>query len=293
MLHLLLIGRNRLAHERLLLLWESLKDRTALLWYPSAGIDFRDVTESSTLHRLTGDSPNLYIHTDYQLAGYALEANTTILHYPEGAFFKNSNTLPLGAPTSEVTIEAAFDLELEPAYGESYCINPEYADNAVDAPTTPSIKLLDVSFFQNGIRNTATVLYFGFENINFLEHILLKHHIKIPFFLKVREGCGFGGNRKSITVALGLLSLLGTQFVISDDEGDCDYHLWTLLNSQYGEAAQSYSLEKMGSIKPLWSTLNVSIYRVVIANYLLSASQLAQNIAQLRVIDWEAYSNHS
>ncbi|MBE7634092.1 DUF7663 domain-containing protein [Tenacibaculum finnmarkense] len=60
------------------------------------------------------------------------------------------------------------------------------------------------------------VLYVVMENINFLDEILLKEQLPISHFIKVREGCGFGGNRKSISIVYAFLADLKTKYLLVD-----------------------------------------------------------------------------
>lgn len=285
----LITGNDSISNQRLQQLRKDQRENMTALWYPSAGIDFRDVLEFSSKSNSVAILPNIFIHSDYQLFSYNLSAGTVVRHYPEGAFIADSDNLPEGRPIAEVTIEACYDLSLTSIYSSCYNINHQYIEYPANTAANPIIKLLDLSLYKDGRKQDATVLYFGFENINFLNNILIQHRITIPYILKVREGCGFGGGRKSITIAFGLLSYLKTRFIISDDEGDCDYHLWQKINDQHGGTSKSYTLQKISNIKPLWSTLNVRIFQIKWEEQLLTTELLSKNLKVLRDIDWEAY----
>ncbi|HGE72396.1 TPA: hypothetical protein ENX78_16265, partial [Candidatus Poribacteria bacterium] len=83
----LLKGRNGISQERLDELFDSLRDNPKILWYPSAGNDYRDILELSEVEideeNITGGinivtdygipAPNLFIHTDYSKTSVTLK----------------------------------------------------------------------------------------------------------------------------------------------------------------------------------------------------------------------------
>ena len=58
------------------------------------------------------------------------------------------------------------------------------------------------------------------EQQSILEFSLnIKNKIKISHFVKVREGCGFGGNKKSISIAYAFLSNFKTKYLLVEENG--------------------------------------------------------------------------
>lgn len=62
------------------------------------------------------------------------------------------------------------------------------------------------------------MIFFLFENINFLDQVLLQHKIRISHFVKVREGTGFGGCGKSLLFIYAFLSVLGIKYLLVDNQ---------------------------------------------------------------------------
>lgn len=64
----------------------------------------------------------------------------------------------------------------------------------------------------------AHVFYFLFENHNFLDQLILKHQLSVTHLVKVRQGCGFGGCRKCISMLYALLANIGIKYLLIDEE---------------------------------------------------------------------------
>lgn len=225
----------------------------SIAWYPSAGLDFRDLLELS--NPIYNEIPDLFIHTDYKpdwsIHDYAFESfNTGKVH---NDFNDNYNAV----------IENVFELELIKSI--NYSINENYVDFPNDAPNTPKVFLLNVNVSHAGITISKPVLYFIFENINFLEEILLKNRIKISHFVKVREGCGLGGNRKSISIVYAFITKLGIKYLFVDNEEHTDFELVNRIKRKHRVENCSCELNHIKSIDS-WSGFNVNVFYVNVLN---------------------------
>ena len=80
-----------------------------------------------------------------------------------------------------------YPLRLKSGFRINYEVNPENVDFPRDAPKSPKIFLINLEITSNilGVINES-VLYFVFENYNFLEEIILRYKINISHFVKVR-----------------------------------------------------------------------------------------------------------
>ncbi len=239
----LLQGKNKHAQQQLLLLKNSIPEDPNVLWYPSAGNDYRDLLElfperakRNNIH----DLPDIYVHTDY---------NPNFLKFFDTVYCDNNTS---------IKIIDRYELKLTTEI--KYHVNPRYTVHTDSANKQPVIWLLKVEITSDIYGTyTRTVIYFLFENINFLEEVILKNMIRISHIVKVREGCSYGGNKKSITFSYLFLDLLGTKYLICDDKLDIDESLAFLIASRYGLVMKSFMLTKIGKI-PNWSSLPVSIH---------------------------------
>jgi len=210
----LLKGKNGTSQKRLNKLFDSLRDNSKILWYPSAGNDYRDILEFSEVEideknirgriNIVTDyripAPNLFIHTDY---------NKKWVKLRRGILYKDRKT--------EIIAREIYPLSIDPSV--KYEINGNFVDFPGNAPHEPEIYLLDLEITSNKLgKIEKPVIYFLFENINFFREVLLKHRINVAYMVKVREGCGFGGNKKSVTNIYPYFSVLKTEYLIADDE---------------------------------------------------------------------------
>jgi hypothetical protein len=140
-----------------------------------------------------------------------------------------------------------------------YFVDEQHVDFINKAPANPKIFLLKVKVTHANNYVVRPVIYFVFENINFLDEVLLKYKINITYLIKVREGCGLGGNRKSITVAYAFAANLGLKYLICDDEAHPDMELVDHLIEKHQLINYRFSINKIGAI-PGWSDLYVTIY---------------------------------
>ncbi|WP_295429032.1 hypothetical protein [uncultured Thiodictyon sp.] len=140
-----------------------------ILWYPSAGFDYRDILEM-TAPRLEQNGikepPNIICHTDYNLGLTGLDSDIIDTH-----------------PGTTVRIMEKYALSLKEEAQVFYRVNPEYVsfDCALLQPTIYLLKLRITSDALGEV--AATVFFFFFENHNFLAQIILKHGLRITHFI--------------------------------------------------------------------------------------------------------------
>ena len=241
----LLKGKNENAHNRLNDLAKEIGENPSVLWYPSAGNDFRDILEMTKdrakIHNIDL-LPRLIIHTDYN-AGWIDFNNTP---------YNDGRTL--------VEVEQKFELEL--INDIDYEVSPRYVYFPDAAPSEPTIYLMDIKITSDSLGIVhRSIIYFLFENINFLDQIILKNNLPISHIVKVREGCEFGGNRKSISIVYAFLSAMNTKYLIVDKRGHTDYQVVDRLQSKYNLELQTFDLNQCGSIHD-WSGFEVNIFSV-------------------------------
>jgi hypothetical protein len=265
MISKLLRGKNKESQTRLDALNTKLGDNPNISWYPSAGNDYRDIMELSEerarLHNIK-ELPDLFIHTDYSTNSVNLD----------GIVYNDGRTI--------VQIENKFELQLTHIF--NYHVNPIYAHFASHAPQEPTIYLLDISVSSEALGVIKrTVIYFLFENINFLDQIILKNKIKISHFVKVREGCSFGGNGKSISIAYAFLSTFNTKYLLIDNEVDVDFKIVNQLIRRNRLSPSTYDLTEITSIND-WSGFNVNIFSITYKNQSFVEEGLKNNLVTIR-----------
>jgi len=115
-----------------------------IAWYPSAGLDFRDLIEVNR----TAIKPDLHIHTDYDLKSTKLEL---------GEVFNDKKTKVSICNIEELQFKNSID----------FFVNPEFVVFPENAPRKPLIFLLDVTIELKGPKINKPVLYIYMENICF------------------------------------------------------------------------------------------------------------------------------
>ena len=185
-------------------------DEEKILWYPSAGRDYRDLMEVTperlALHGIP-EQPNIICHTDYNPSWAALDQairRPMIIHQDARTTIKIIEKVPLS---------------FVPEANIQYRIRHNHVDFFDDAPDKTTIYLLKLKINSDTLGEIdAQVFYFMFENYNFLEELILKNKLAITHFVKVRQGCGFGGCRKCISVFYSLLANAGVKYLLVDGE---------------------------------------------------------------------------
>ena len=285
----LLEGNSEESQARLDELFRSTGDNPRTLWYPSAGNDYRDILELTHIknpENIRGkiniatdygitELPDFFIHTDYSTQWVTLRT---------GEIFNDGRTV--------VTIEHLYELKFRDGLHINYYVNPDFVDFPEDAPKSPKIYLLDVKINSNKLGEVKKpVFYFLFENINFLQEVLLKNRINISHIVKVREGCGFGGNEKCISVAYAFLSVLNTEYLIIDNETHFDFHLFEEMAKNLNLKLKDYELKGLNPICQIttpikWSDFHVNILKVTIKEGRLTRERM-EKILELIQRRWE------
>jgi hypothetical protein len=222
-----------------------------ILWYPSAGRDYRDVMEMHSerlaLHQIP-EAPNIICHTDYNLNGTGLnQLGRTI-------------TIRLDKRTNIRVVEK-HELNFVPNSDIHFNINNENISEA------PDVWVLMVFLLKLRIQSDmlgaydAYVFYFIFENYNFLEELILKKQLAITHFVKVRQGCGFGGCRKCVSVFYSLLANIGVKYLLVDAEVWFDLPTHHRLALRHRIKHKNYRLDRIG-VPLRWSDYHVQAFRV-------------------------------
>ena len=157
----LLKGKDPAARMELDAYFETIPDNPYILWYPSAGYDFRDISELSGERAVQhGFSilPDIYLHNDCSC----------------GLIDKEPGEIENDGYTS-MTLNEKHELVLNPNEPVTYFVNPEYTNFRMFVQKDPRIQLLDISWTSH-LFGTARhkVIYFYFENNNFLDQVILR-----------------------------------------------------------------------------------------------------------------------
>lgn len=247
----ILKGKDKRAQDALERLISSTGDNPKILWYPSAGSDYRDILELSparaSLHRIS-ELPDLFIHTDYN--------QDRLCEGSDEIAYKDSRT--------EVKILNRYELNLIPEI--NYNIDPNYVVFPAPAPRTPTIYLLDILITSTILGEIKkSLIYFLFENINFLDKVILKNKIPISHIVKVRAGWGGAG----ISIVYYFLSQMKTKYLLIDTQENTNFNILKKLKIKHSLNSLDYSLTNISSL-PNWSELDVNIYTTKFCQYKLT-----------------------
>ena len=171
-----------------------------ILWYLSAGRDFRDLLYVHSDYMELDSYPDLFIHTDFW--NYYLEK-------------RNGNILFEDEKT-RISIEKEIELQFNDNF--KYFIKPGIPAIRVDSPDIRFMRL-KIESDELGTYN-RNLLYFIVENNNFFEEIVLKRSLPISHLVTIRvgSGCG-GGGHINFRYLEFFLSLIKTEYIISDEFG--------------------------------------------------------------------------
>lgn len=243
MLNKILKGTDKLSQAKFDELIYNIGENPNILWYPSAGDDFRDLIEAETRTEI---SPDLYIHTDY---------SKSVVIVP-GTIFNDGATQVEIMEVSHLTSTDEI----------KYYVNPDFIDLPENVNAKPSILLLDVLVNYSGGTIRKPVLYWYFENVNFLDEVLLKFHIPVSHIVKVREGMAWGGNRKSISIGYAFLSRLNTRYLLIDNRVDIDFELLNNIRDKHQLDLKNFRLINVAQRRNIadWSGYSVTVMGVEI-----------------------------
>jgi hypothetical protein len=252
----LLKGSDSRSNDRLVELFNELGNRHNVVWYPSSHLDFRDILEVQNLQAHLGQrgQKNLFIHTDYYSSIMNEVHPGAVLR---GGF--DQNTAPGGG--YGVHVVDVYELAFKNPRRVDYHINPNYASIWREHPENGTIYLVDV-INPLAPQEMISVIFFWFENINFLDQVLLQHKIRISHFVKVREGTGFGGCGKSLLFVYSFLSVLGIKYLLVDNQ-PYDDDIPEVITPHLVNNPQLKMVDRVTTLYPLrWSGYTVSVLSV-------------------------------
>jgi hypothetical protein len=262
MLSKILVGTDHASQRRLNTLFETIGHNPNIAWYPSAGFDFLDVYKLSEISDFNFDViPDVFIHTDYYKPVFD-NIDKKILY--------NYNNI-------QIRKYRSFTLAINSDCRINYHVSPNYADFPDDIYPTPVIYLFDLFLMTENGFVEKTVLYFFFENINFLQEVLIKFNINISHLIKIREGCGFGGNNKSISSAYYFLNNLKVNYLICDNEVHEDIDLINDIKYKYNIKPLDYQLSLIHTFGT-WSDVIVNVYKLQKLNNQLSDDDFLRHL---------------
>lgn len=228
-----------------------------ILWYPSSGDDFSDIVNfSSFVNRNIefNDLPNLFIHNDYDRRSFEKIISASKFN---SIIFRDDNTT--------VNIDEKIELRFSLKARGKYIVREKYVDFYDYKFNIPHIYLLKLTINTTkfGLIN-ANLLYLSFENINLFE-FFMSNSIKIDFMVKVREGCGLGGNRMSVTQVYYILSRIGLKYLVNDTEIHWNEEVIEHLIRTRVKIPKPYKLKQIGTFEN-WSGFNVFINKLEYSN---------------------------
>jgi hypothetical protein len=255
----LLKGENEAAQEALNKFFQQIENQEEkILWYPSSGMDYRTTVEMQPERLLVTNLPesaNIICHTDYY-------HTWTKLHEPipeEGKFFFESNrTSILITEKHNLCFSDNVKFDYENGYYNRY-----YNHYFDEKPIHPIVYLLKIKIISNlGIERDAYVFYFILENYHFLEELIIKQKLPLTHFVKVREGCGFGGCRNCISVIYSLLGNIGVKYLLVDDEIHYDKRIHDTITRRWNINHQNIKLTKLNNTRIHWSFYHVNVFKI-------------------------------
>ena len=177
---------------------ERLSEEFSLSWYPSSGRCFRDLLAWRRIRPFDFPEPDLMIHTDCWQN----------ISFNEGQIYNYEKTTVTITRKSQQLIDEKYifyDVHSPYAHGERH--------------RKHELSLLEVVIESKQIGTfTKPVLFFHFENYNWFQQFVLLGGLKLSHMFKLREGCGFGGNSKSISSMYCLLGYMGCKYLLADQE---------------------------------------------------------------------------
>lgn len=275
----LLVGSNPVAQEALDNFFNTIEGQEeSILWYPSSGYDYRDVVEMHPNRRkLSGitQAPNIICHTDYnhewthfnkEIESGALLVNNrkTTIKFLEKHQLQFSNS-------ADVVYRYVKDGTFRSGYRRNY--GPAFEP----MPAKPIIYLVKIEIHSKteDVTAEAYIFFFIFENYHFLEEVVLRHKLKITHFVKVRQGCGFGGCKKCISVFYSLLGNIGVKYLLVDDEVHYSPITHDKMAFKWGITHKNFKITSIprvnryshwGKLMPenfmSWSQLGASVFKV-------------------------------
>jgi len=262
-------------------------------WYPSAGNDIRDLfefSEGQAKYYGMKSIPNLFVHTDYYRDFFDLDKKKVIKEvYPylyRKDFRRVSDFYDYVNKRHNVVhffIKDIYKLRLKRRFPVSYDFTPGKYHGSLTNYSPEEILLFEINFASKHGNSKAYLLYFFFENFNFLSEILLKYNVKISHMVKIREGCGLGGCYKSISLAYSLLSVLGVKYLYADWEVHFDPYTDTILYElvrKHGIDAKYYLIKEIHRLKE-WSGFSARLFEIIPTNIRMNSFLMANILKRI------------
>lgn len=172
---------------------ECLSEKPKVFWYASAGKDFRGPVFFTGSHiRCIGNSgfvkPELFVFTSIGPEIYELKED-----------IKNHIRYVFDDNQTKIRVKNFKELEILPHFNFKIDYN-RIADFMVEK-YQPNRKAMyfELEIIGEHYNEIQKVLYFEKENIDTFEKLVLRHRLfDVQYLCATREGCGFGGCRKSI-----------------------------------------------------------------------------------------------
>ena len=185
----------KLFHEKIPEL-EFLPEKPKVFWYVSAGKeDFRGpvfLTQHHIDHELKHHGkefikPDLFV---FNCLGDDVQDLRNKLSYGEVELRNDGLTKIKGVNYKELSLKD----------GISFYINPDYIEinHAINYKTGKPAFYFELEISGRKYFEIQKILYFEAENIDFFNKIILNDFFYTLFLCAIREGCGYGGCKKSI-----------------------------------------------------------------------------------------------
>ena len=175
---------------------ENLPDKPKTFWYVSAGQDFRGLVFLSQFHidhikKHNGReliNPDLFV---FNCLGFEVTQLREKLDNGEKTIYKDDHVVInvinyINLPLKEELIEKHVNTN---HINFDHITYPEKGKEAF---------YLEVKITGKSYSEVKKLLYFEYENISFFNNVILQNFFEIMYLCNIREGCGFGGCKKSI-----------------------------------------------------------------------------------------------
>ena len=244
----LIEGSSAQSQHALDQLYCSTGSQERVLWYPSAGGDFRDLLEMGTERRRRHGiklEPNVICHTDRR--ALSLQPMTGVIH-DDGR--------------TRVECLARYPLQIRPGLCIDWASYPLRGMNRSDSEASKRIELMRIRVLSQtlGIFERS-ILYFVIDNHHFLEQVLLRHQIKLSHLVKVRQGGWSTRRGLCLSVIYALMGNLGLKYLVADTQAHFCPHEYQRLASRLPTPHEGFNL-RVCTDSLTWSGLDCGVYAV-------------------------------
>lgn len=249
-----------------------------LLWYPSAGTDFRPLLEFSrsrlSTHGFT-DRPSLFIFTDG-----SVDPRRFALGAP---LFQDRNTRVQCQSIEPVRAELFAHFDASDLHAGFY--------DSVAHSSGSGAALLKVSIESQQLGVVCgNVLYLPMSNFQFLHGWIGEAGVRIGTLVRVRMGLGFGGCLRCLAPVHPWLSWMGFRQLLLDGEAHLDEAVPTrtaLERHGFPSSPPSFEVRLRNPVTPRWSGYDV-VARTIhpVAGVFDSPADERSVISQLATGSW-------